>query len=822
MRYRYRPRSLRVIACLFALFWACALLLGQAPTAPTNVSVNAKPAQPTITLLNPNSGAVGASVTITGSGFGATQGSGTVTFNGTSATASAWSALSITATVPVGATTGNVVVSQNGQTSPGVAFTVSGASSFTGGYYYTTFAATENPLSEGGVWRNGGSVGLNWQNVQSGSSRAYGTGESPTNYDDPFALLTGTWSATQWAAATAYVNNQGSTVGLQEIEFRLLSTVSANVSQGYEVLFSVLPSDDYIQLVRWNGALNDFTLLATGHSGGVATGDFFAVSVENGGFRVYKNGTEIVLDCIPTATPPCVSTTFTSGNPGLGFYKINRPSTTVADAGWADFRAGDGGLVMSTSCTTSALSTAFAATGTGDTVLLPPGSCTWTSGVSWTAPANVTLMGAGTAVTGGGDVTVITDNLNRTTLGDVATLAITTNATGSFRLSGVTIQGSGVAANQTFNGAIRFGGNSKLFRMDHVHLANLHFVQSVFDGWIYGVVDHVIVEQTGVDNAFRVHHGGWNGDALGVGDQSWAAATAMGSASFLYVEDSDITQGFVNDCGTGGRFVIRYNTLRFTHVQTHSTGSGGRGRGCRAWEIYGNNYVDTAGQWLNDAVYLSSGTGVIWGNSAPSAGQDNGHKHFVVGHVDRRSNATYSQTATPNGWGYCGTSFNGTGSNWDGNTPTSTGYPCLDMLGRGGGDLLTGNFPSVVNSTTGTIAWPHQPLEPIYNWNNTWNPITFNPGLIWSQEDPVAVVNQDYYLFTASFTGAAGVGSGTRASRPGTCTTGVAWWSTDQGGNWSAAGGSNDGTLDVCTATNTWTNGVYTPYSYPHPRNTGY
>jgi hypothetical protein len=28
---------------------------------------------------------------------------------------------------------------------------------------------------------------------------------------------------------------------------------------------------------------------------------------------------------------------------------------------------------------------------------------------------------------------------------------------------------------------------------------------------------------------------------------------------------------------------------------------------------------------------------------------------------------------------------------------------------------------------------------------------------------------------------------------------------------------TNDGTLDVCTATNSWTNGWYTPYTYPHP-----
>ena len=68
-------------------------------------------------------GAVGASVTITGTSFGSTQGSSTVKFNGTAVTTiGSWSATSIVATVPTGATTGNVVVNVSGVTSNGVSF----------------------------------------------------------------------------------------------------------------------------------------------------------------------------------------------------------------------------------------------------------------------------------------------------------------------------------------------------------------------------------------------------------------------------------------------------------------------------------------------------------------------------------------------------------------------------------------------------------------------------------------------------------------------------------------------------------------------------
>jgi hypothetical protein len=67
---------------------------------------------------------VGTSLTITGLNFGAAQGTSTVTFNGTAATPTSWSSTSIVVPVPTGVTTGNVVVTVNGQASNGVQFTV--------------------------------------------------------------------------------------------------------------------------------------------------------------------------------------------------------------------------------------------------------------------------------------------------------------------------------------------------------------------------------------------------------------------------------------------------------------------------------------------------------------------------------------------------------------------------------------------------------------------------------------------------------------------------------------------------------------------------
>jgi hypothetical protein len=445
----------------------------------------------------------------------------------------------------------------------------------------------------------------------------------------------------------------------------------------------------------------------------------------------------------------------------------------------------------------------------GTTINIPAGTCTWTTSVNYSQVFSTTVMGqttvSGTCGPGGSctatDSTIIVDGINRSS-GDPALINISTASGKSFRLSGVTFNWGG--GNSTFNGSIRIVGKSQSVRFDHNHVNRIQAVGMVFSGWTYGVVDHNVFDapSVGTWNGIKFNAEGWNNETAGNGDNSWADSTTFGSNRAMFAENnafnnpSGISIGAANDCLHGGRYVWRYNIMNGVDLQTHPTGSAGRARGCRTTEIYGNS---ATGSGRFNFMFLSSGTSLIWNNTTGSV-----YANFVTIHSMRRNNTTYTQSATPNGWGYCGTSFTGTGSGWDRNSNTSTGYPCLDQPGQGQGSLITRDFPNAIDSATGTIAWPNDASEPVYEWLNSSSATTH-----WSNYAPDALLaNADYYLYTTSFNGTSGVGSGLLSARPSTCTPKVAYWASDTT------------TLYQCTATNTWTV-YYTPYTYPHPLVTG-
>jgi len=485
--------------------------------------------------------------------------------------------------------------------------------------------------------------------------------------------------------------------------------------------------------------------------------------------------------------------------------------------------------ITAASCSPRDVQNAMSAAVAGDTVVIPAGTCSWTTGVSWDAPPDVTLKGAGTSVTGGGDKTVIVDDY----ASGSPLLYINVGATGTFRMTGITFEsGSGSTKD---NGTIKIVGSGATARLDHLHLnftsTNNYKILHI-DG-VNGVLDHSIIYLKNL-NAIYLSNSGSDGMA----NEVWSEPTGFGKSGFFFIEDN-VIKGSVEehaarvvDIFWGGKAVIRFNTIvAACGFSEHATGAWTNGRGARAVELYCNTFIQGDGQTEPNRAMASIGSGpaLIWGNRA-----DGVFKQPYVASVVRANDDTYKQSATPDGWGYCGTDFNGTGSNWDGGTALGTdpvyGYPCLDQPGRGIGDLIIGAHPNKVNSTTGTICWPHQALEPIYIWDNTDTPA---PGYskTYVMDSNRIVANRDYYPRasgpqtspTTPFDGTTGTGWGTLANRPTTCTPGVAYFATDQG-SWNTSSSNPygvqmngaDGVLYKCTAPNTWTL-YYTPYTYPHP-----
>lgn len=507
--------------------------------------------------------------------------------------------------------------------------------------------------------------------------------------------------------------------------------------------------------------------------------------------------------------------------------------------------------IIANSLSRADVNTALQSASAGDTVVLPAGSggvANWTSGISWTAPANVTVIGAGTSAIGGGDQTVIQDNYNS----GLPLIHITVSPTGTFRFSGITIQ-SGTASTFKDNGTLTIDGPGTV-RIDHCHFipsSGYNFKIVKIGSGLRGVCDTSIFDLTTL-NAVYVYNGRSSGAGDQAGNYEWSQPTAFGSSDFFFFEDNQINGvgslgGVIAtrflDCFTAAKVVVRFNSLyRSCVTETHATGHAGDDRGSRAQEVYGNlcttDYDGMTGEPSRQLADISNGTGLAWGNSAVDV-----YKSMFISQVTRAAGisggGTYNQQPTPQGWGYAGTNFNGTGSNWDGGTFNGTdtlyGYPAIDQPGRGVGDLLDGLFPSKVNTATGTIRWPDQALEPIYTWSNVGNFIPGWGGAQYSVDVNRVFPNQDYYpqavgiqtTPASPFNGTTGVGWGTLANRPTTCTTGVAYWATDQG-SWNQSSSNPqgvqqngaDGVLYVATSTNTWTL-YYEPYTYPHPlRNT--
>jgi hypothetical protein len=207
--------------------------------------------------------------------------------------------------------------------------------------YQTNFPLNENPISENGNWISGHAAGNGcftspnfcWGGVQTKPGLAFGTvennyctGQVGQNCDDSTAVLSGTWGPVQTAEGTVYTNGTLNG-GFDEVELRLLTTISTNSITGYEITCGV-SGNNYIGMARWNGPLGQFTSMGVNWNAGCTNGDDIKATVDgSGNFTIYKNGTVVFT---------AHDTTFTSGSPGIGFYTY---SGNLTDFGLRSFSA---------------------------------------------------------------------------------------------------------------------------------------------------------------------------------------------------------------------------------------------------------------------------------------------------------------------------------------------------------------------------------------------------------------------------------------------------------------------------------------------------
>jgi len=199
--------------------------------------------------------------------------------------------------------------------------------------YSTNFPFNENPIYENEHWTNGGAVGLDWGDVQTVAGLAFGTvvsGGPP--FSDSTAVLTGAWASNQLARATVHTINQNSAI-FEEVQLRLRTTIKPRRITGYEFYFRCTADGTrHVQIVRWNGPLNDFTYLNDASGPGLHDGDVITATAIGNTLTGYINGVQIVR---------AKDERYPNGSPGIGFYNQKGKPANNQDFGLSNFSASE-------------------------------------------------------------------------------------------------------------------------------------------------------------------------------------------------------------------------------------------------------------------------------------------------------------------------------------------------------------------------------------------------------------------------------------------------------------------------------------------------
>lgn len=376
--------------------------------------------------------------------------------------------------------------------------------------------------------------------------------------------------------------------------------------------------------------------------------------------------------------------------------------------------------VNAASCSNANVQSAINSASSGDTVVVPAGSCTWTSTVNISGKG-ITLQGAG---------------IDKTTITDQASGGEALNINGASATNFITVTGfTFIKSTNHSDGIIQIDGSlfSVGFRVHHIRIASATSgSRGIGVTSVYGLIDHVTFDVTagsGSIQSIQILGSSVGSDG---GFTPWMQPQTLGSNKAVYIEDNTFNYGSTDedsiDAYSGARFVIRYNKFNNAHVGFHGTDSGGN-RGPFSFEVYNNTFTNNSsttfrggtirggsGVWFNNTYGGSRGTwysitqmlyracpaliGGGWGTcdgtqyklSSADFKSDGSRSTSTSGSVKfcsikRDTVCTSDSTCASVNGGTCSTFFDGSGT---------SGYACRDQPGR----------------------THDQALSPIYAWNN--------------------------------------------------------------------------------------------------------
>jgi hypothetical protein len=217
-----------------------------------------------------------------------------------------------------------------------------------------TFGATENPISQGGKWKNGQTDGVLWQDVQTVPGFAEATGFAGDRFegsafDDNIAqATTALWSAPpdMFIEGVVHYGYSGLPNAAHEIELLARFSISASDAHGYEILWGVDPTGSYTAAVRWAGGLGAFNAIFDPGDGSMPTpteNDVLRAEFTGSTCRLLLHNSVIsgaaALDLSKEVGGSTLGV-WSSGQPGVGFWPVHGTGQDITKFCWKQIRCG--------------------------------------------------------------------------------------------------------------------------------------------------------------------------------------------------------------------------------------------------------------------------------------------------------------------------------------------------------------------------------------------------------------------------------------------------------------------------------------------------